>query len=63
MREQLRLDFSGLTCAFGEPWIGAHPLCDAHGRELAGQFHALVVVAGHFDTEGYTAAERKKARR
>ena len=44
-------------CAYGEPWIGAHPLCAAHGRVMTAQFDALVA-SGHCDAAGYTPNER-----
>ncbi len=52
------LDFAGLTCAFSEPWMGLHPLCDAHGAEMVKQFEAAVL-AGTYDADGYTPNERK----
>ena len=54
---QLPFDFSGLTCAFGEPWMGEHPLCDAEGKRLCAEFDAAVG-SGEYDARGYTANER-----
>ena len=43
-----------LVCAYGEPWLGPHPRCNARGAELAREF-----AAGPWDAEGYMPAERK----
>lgn len=48
----------GLTCAFGEPWMGEHPLCDAETARQCAQF-AEAVARGAFDANGYTQNERK----
>ena len=54
---------AGLTCAFGEPWMGLHPLCEARSNEMCRQF-AEAVRSGQFAAEGYTPNERKaQARR
>ena len=46
-----------LVCAYGEPWLGPHPRCNARGMELAREF-AAAVSRGEFDAQGYTPAER-----
>lgn len=52
-----------LVCAFGEPWLGAHPLCEQEGDRLCRLFEAAVG-RGEFDAHGYTPNERKaQARR
>jgi len=60
--KQQELFAPALVCAYGESWLGMHPLCDAHGEALAKEFAALVA-SGHYDAEGYTRAERKKQRK
>lgn len=52
----------GLICAFGEPWMGPHPLCEAETERACQQF-AEAVRAGKYDVEGYTPAERKAKNR
>ena len=47
-----------LACAFGEPWDGPHPLCDAEADRLEAVF-ADGVAAGRWDADGYTSAERR----
>ena len=47
-----------LTCAFGEPWMGPHPLCDAETDRACAEF-ARLVAAGKYDADGYTPNERK----
>jgi hypothetical protein len=49
---------AGLTCAFGEPWTGPHPLCAARVEQDRAAFQAAVA-RGEFDAEGYTPKERK----
>lgn len=55
-----------VTCAFGEPILGEHPLCDAYFHRITEQYIADVA-AGKYDAEGYTPKERraqqKKAKR
>lgn len=46
-----------LACAFGEPWLGPHPLCEAETERACLAFDADVA-AGKYDAEGYTPAER-----
>ncbi len=46
-----------LACAFGEPWLGPHPLCEAETDRACRQFDAEVI-AGKYDAEGYTPFER-----
>jgi len=67
MTDQLALSFEAvpdtafdisLTCAFGEPWMGPHPLCEAEVERLCAAFDAAVG-AGAYDREGYTPAERR----
>lgn len=54
---------AGLTCAFGEPWMGDHPLCRAETDRAITQFW-LAVSAGKYNARGYTPAEwRAKQRR
>lgn len=48
----------GLVCAFGEPWMGPHPLCDADTERGCVEFTRLVA-AGVYDAQGYTPNERK----
>lgn len=48
----------GLACAFGEPWMGPHPLCEAEVDRSIREFHAAVA-RGEYDAEGYTPAERR----
>ena len=47
-----------LTCAYGEPWIGKHPLCEAAAVRLMRQC-ALDIKAGKYDAEGYSRKERR----
>jgi hypothetical protein len=47
-----------LTCAFGEPWIGPHPLCQAQLTRDCAAF-AAAVTRGEYDARGYTPNERK----
>lgn len=47
-----------VTCAFGEPIAGPHPLCDAYFHRISAQYHADVA-AGKYDAEGYTPKERR----
>ena len=47
---------AGLTCAFGEPWMGLHPLCEARSNDICRQF-AEAVRSGQFDAAGYTPNE------
>ena len=47
-----------LTCAYGEPWVGPHPLCDAAALRLIRQC-AREIKAGKYDEEGYTKKERR----
>lgn len=49
---------TGLTCAFGEPWMGEHPLCDAETARACERF-AEAVARGEFDADGYTPNERR----
>lgn len=35
-----RTDDGHLACMFGEPWLGPHPLCEAHARQLAAKVAA-----------------------
>ncbi len=66
--EQAAFDFSdvssssvlsaALTCAFSEPWMGPHPLCEAETDRACQQF-AEAVARGEFDAQGYTPNERK----
>lgn len=51
-----------LACAFGEPWMGSHPLCEAETERACRQFDAEVA-AGKYDAEGYTPFERAAQRR
>lgn len=54
----LRLDPEvGLTCAYGEPWLGEHPLCDQEVVRACARFDAAVD-AGIYDVEGYRPSER-----
>lgn len=46
-----------LACAFGEPLMGPHPLCDAETERACRDFGAAVA-AGTYDAEGYTPLER-----
>jgi hypothetical protein len=48
----------GLTCSFGEPWTGAHPLCEQESERLCAAF-AEAVARGEFDAAGYSPADRK----
>lgn len=47
-----------LVCAFGEPWMGPHPLCEAHTLAACQQFDEAVK-AGIYDAQGYTPNERR----
>ena len=47
-----------LTCAYGEPWVGPHPLCDAAALRLIRQC-ARDIRAGKYDAEGYSRKERR----
>ena len=47
-----------LTCAYGEPWMGKHPLCEAAALRLMKQC-ARDIKAGKYDAEGYTRNERR----
>ena len=47
-----------LVCAFGEPWMGPHPLCEAETDRKCARFEAAVL-AGTYDAQGYTPNERK----
>jgi len=49
----------GLTCSHGEPWMGPHPLCEAHTEALCHQFEAAVA-RGEYDAAGYTASDRRR---
>jgi hypothetical protein len=49
---------SGLTCAFNEPWTGAHPLCEQELERGCAAF-AAAVARGECDAAGYSAADRK----
>jgi hypothetical protein len=52
-----------LVCAFGEPFFGAHPLCEAEACRLRALFQENVK-AGVYDAQGYTPADRRaQARR
>ena len=53
---------AGLVCAFGEPWIGPHPLCEAETGRACAAFDAGVQ-AGRWDAQGYTPAERRQQAR
>lgn len=53
---------SSLTCAFGEPWMGPHPLCEAEVDRACTRF-AEAVARGDYDAEGYTPQERKRLSR
>lgn len=46
-----------LACAFGEPCLGPHPLCEAETARSCAEFDRLVA-AGVYDAEGYTPLER-----
>ena len=52
-----------VTCAFGAPWP-CDPCagCVAEADRLSAQF-AADVVAGRFDAEGYTPADRRRQQR
>lgn len=52
----------GLACAFGEPWLGPHPLCDAETDRACRAFDADVA-AGKYDEQGYTPLERAAQQR
>jgi hypothetical protein len=49
---------SSLTCAFSEPWMGEHPLCEAEVERACAAFDAAVA-RGEYDAHGYTPNERK----
>lgn len=46
-----------LACAFGEPWLGPHPLCEAETERACQQFD-VAVAAGTYDEQGFTPLER-----
>lgn len=47
-----------LTCIYGEPIAGPHPLCEARvARDILLFYEA--VARGEYDAEGYTPKERK----
>lgn len=58
MTQQLCFTFSGLTCALGEDWEGAHPRCEQETARARVDF-AEAVARGEFDAEGYTPNERR----
>lgn len=58
----LAVELIVLTCAFGEPWMGPHPLCEAHARDMEAEFWKDVA-AGKYDPQGYTPNERKAQRK
>jgi hypothetical protein len=63
--KQLALPFDEddtLTCAFGEPWMGDHPLCRAEADRMERAFWEAVA-SGKYDEHGYTNAERRRADR
>lgn len=45
-----------LACAFGEPWLGPHPICDAEGLAARERFDAAVA-SGEYDADGFTPLE------
>ena len=45
-----------LVCAFGEPWMGPHPLCRAESDRNCLAFDAAVA-RGEFNERGYTPRE------
>lgn len=49
-----------LTCAYGEPWMGPHPLCDAAADDACRRFEEAVQ-QGIWTPQGYTRAEWKRA--
>ena len=49
---------STLTCAFNEPWLGPHPLCEAETARGCRAFDEGVA-RGEFDSQGFTKAERR----
>lgn len=57
-----RTDSGELACAFGEPWMGDHPLCRDETDRLCAAFDEGVK-AGVWDEEGYTPAERRHQRK
>ena len=56
-REPNTMPDGALACAFGEPWGGLHPLCEAETARGCAQFDADVA-AGKYDADGYTPKER-----
>jgi hypothetical protein len=51
----------GLVCAFGEPWMGAHPLCEAEADRMCALFDASVA-AGEYDARGHKLRTTKGRR-
>lgn len=56
MERQIPFTFSGLTCAFGEPWEGAHPLCEQEVERACQRFNEAVA-RGECNERGYTPRE------
>ena len=47
-----------VTCIYGEPIAGPHPLCAARVERDCAAFHEKVAL-GVYDAEGYTPKERR----
>jgi hypothetical protein len=45
-------DDDGLVCAFGEPWMGPHPRCQAETDRLCAEFDAAVA-RGEYSPTGH----------
>ena len=49
---------AGLRCAYGEPWDGPHPVCEAQVERACAAFDAGML-SGAWDAEGYQPHERR----
>ena len=50
------------TCAFGEPWLGEHPLCATETERLCAEFDAAVA-RGELDEDGCRTEHERQAHR
>ena len=50
---------TGLTCRFGEPWMGPHPLCHAETERLCAEFDAAVA-RGEYSPTGHKLTRKER---
>ena len=53
---------TALACAYREPWIGPHPLCEVMVAQMCADFDSAVA-RGDLDAHGYATKDRVAVQR